>query len=306
MSAPGPLALLAARCWQPLILPRARLMSAACRLALLPLLAARRWQPPVILLRPGLIRAACWLLLCALLAAAAESPAETAFAQGQAAYTAEDFKKSVELFEKAATFEPKVSRYHHWLGKAYGQRADRERSFGLARKSVGSFQRAADLDPRSVPALADLFEYYLHAPRIVGGGEGKARALLPRLKELSPADAHRAEASWHLKKKDYPAAEQSFRQALDAEPSRVGRYLDLASFLDDRRRHDDAAALLERAAKVAPDSAELLFARARHLVAAKKDPAQARRMLEQYLKAARLPDDPPLSEARALLQQLGA
>lgn len=251
------------------------------------------------------------MLLLLLLAAGQE--AESLFKQGVAAYAAENYQHAAELFERAIEGDPKVSRYHHWAGKAYGRRAERVnvlRAAGLAKKVRAAFERAVELDGKNLEALACLFEYYLEAPGIMGGGEEKARAAAARLAGLSAAEGHRAQASLLLKSKDHqPAAERELRQALELEPDKVSRLLDLASFLADRQRYAEAELLFDRAAKLSPEAPELLFARARLLVVSKrvvskKDASQARRLLEQYLRSPRGPDDPPPSEVESLLKKL--
>ena len=245
------------------------------------------------------------MLLLLLLAAGQE--AESLFKQGVDAYTAENYQQAAELFERAIEGDPKVSRYHHWAGKAYGRRAERVnilRAAGLAKKVRAAFERAVELDGKNLEALACLFEYYLEAPGIMGGGEEKARAAAARLAGLSAAEGHSAQASLLLKSKDYNAVERELRQALELEPDKLSRLLDLASFLGDRQRYTEAEVLLDRAAKLSPEAPEVLYARARLLVVSKKDAAQARRLIEQYLRSPRGPDDPPPSEAESLLKKL--
>ena len=84
-----------------------------------------------------------------------------------------EFKKAQEYFEKAIAADPGNSVYHHWLGKAYGRRAETS-SFitapGFASKARQSFEKSITLDPRNKEALSDLFEYYVEAPGFLGGG----------------------------------------------------------------------------------------------------------------------------------------
>ena len=238
---------------------------------------------------------------------AAAADVEPLFSAGVAAYAAEDYERALKSFEEAVRLKPDESRYHHWMGKAAGRRAERVnplRATGLARKTRTAFERAVELDPSSPGPLFDLFQYYLEAPGILGGGEDKARAAIERLAKLSARHGHHARAELLAKRKEYPAAEQEYRRALEADPAALGVYLDLAVFLTRRDRLHDALALLDRAAKAAPNSPAPLYARGQCLVIAKKDPQKARQLLEQYLKAARQPDDPPPSEARDLLRQL--
>jgi Tfp pilus assembly protein PilF len=125
------------------------------------------------------------------------------------------------------------------------------------------------------------------------------------LAAISAAEGHRAQALLFAKKKDWPAAEREYRRALEGEPEKVGRLLELATFLAQRDRHAEADALFDRAAQLAPDSPEYLFARGKQLALARRHPQQARELLERYLKSPRQPDDPPRSEVEALLKKLG-
>ena len=244
-------------------------------------------------------------LLFALAAGARE--AEPLFAEGLEAYAVEDYERAASLFEQAAQLQPSVAKYHHWFGKACGRRAERvffTRAMGMAKKVRASFERAVELDGENVQILADLFEFYLEAPGFLGGGEDEARAIAARLAGLNPAEGHRARAVLLAKKKDYVGAEKEFRRALELEPTKVGRLLDLASFLAGRSRHAEADALFDRAAELAPNSPEYLFARGKQLALAKRNPRQARELLEQYLRTPRQPDDPPPSEVQGLLKKL--
>ena len=253
---------------------------------------------------PALVLAA---VLALRLPAAAED-AEKLFSAGQQAYAAEDYERAVSWFEQAVQIQPSVSLYHLWLGRACGRRAERvffTRAIGLAKRTGAAFQKAVELDGSSIEALNDLLDFYLQAPGMVGGGEEKAPPLAARLARLSPAEGHRAQSLMLANKKDWAGAEAELRRALDIEPSKPGRLLELASFLSERGRAAEADALFDRAAGLAPDSPEYLFARGRHLVESKRNPETARQLLEQYLQSPRRPDDPPPSQVKALLKKLG-
>ncbi len=249
---------------------------------------------------------ACLALALALALTASETP-EKIFQAGQQAYAAEDYEKATSLFEQAIQAQPRTARYHNWYGKACGRRAERAvffRAMGLARKVASSFEKAVDLDPDNTNFLNDLLDFYLAAPALVGGGSDKAPALAERLARISVPEGHRARALILAKKKDYEEAEREYRRALELEPDKAGRLLELAAFVAERGRYGEADALFDRAARLAPDSPEYLFTRGKKLAVAKRDPQQARELLERYLKSARKPDDPPPSEVEALLKKL--
>lgn len=247
------------------------------------------------------------LLALALTLTASQTP-EKLFQAGQQAYAGEDYEKAMSLFEQAIHAQPQTARYHNWYGKASGRRAERVaffRAMGLAKKVAASFEKAVELDPDNTDFLNDLLDFYLAAPSVVGGGSDKAPALAERLAKISAPEGHRAQALILAKKKDYAGAEREYRRALELEPDKVGRLLDLAAFFAERGRHSEADALFDRAAQLGPDSPEYLFARGKQLAMAKRHPRQARELLEKYLKSARKPDDPPPSEVEALLKRLG-
>src|SRR3954447_20505464 len=81
-----------------------------------------------------------------------------------------DWDRGVSDCEKAVTLAPDNSQFHLWLGRIYGEKADKA-SFltaaGLARRVAREFEAAVHLNPRNVDARTDLAEFYLEAPGIV-------------------------------------------------------------------------------------------------------------------------------------------
>ena len=227
---------------------------------------------------------------------------------GKSAFMLGDFKKSTELLERASTIDSGKSEYFHWLGKALGRRAETA-SFltapTLAVECRKAFERAVQLNPSNVEALNDLFEYYLEAPGFLGGGLDKAEALAKRIAPLNTAEHHFALAKLAEKRKDTKTAEQEYRKPVQADPGEAGRLIDLARFLARHGRLPESDRLFQDAQRLAPGAANVLFARASVLVETKRDPREARRLLELYLKTPLTPDDPPRDEARKMLAKLG-
>ncbi len=117
------------------------------------------------------------------------------FLTGKCWYYAGDFKKAVESFERAAASDPRNAAYQNWLGKAWGRRAENANVFqapGFASRAREAFEKAVALDSTHLESLNDLFQYYLEAPGLLGGGLDKARGLLPRIKQADPAEYHSA------------------------------------------------------------------------------------------------------------------
>jgi len=226
---------------------------------------------------------------------------------GKAHYGKGDFKAATEALERAVAAEPDNSQYWDWLGKAWGQRASSAiflKAPVYAVRCRKAFEKAVELDPQNREALGDLFSYYLDAPGFLGGGIEKAEKIARRFGELDEAEHQYTLAQLAKKRKDFPSAEKHLRRAMELDPDDAGRILDLAKFLAEQGRITESDRLFERARRVAPGSPKVLFERAAVFLRQKRNPAEARRLLEQYLAADLTPDDPPRREAEALLEKV--
>jgi hypothetical protein len=67
--------------------------------------------------------------------------------------------------------------------------------FPLARKVKTHFEKAVTLNPDNLAARADLVEYYLKAPRILGGGKEKAEV---QAHEISLRDLDEGLRAWDM------------------------------------------------------------------------------------------------------------
>src|SRR5258708_3996544 len=125
----------------------------------------------------------------------------------------------ISACEKATALEPSNGLYHLWLGRAYGEKADRAgflKAAGLAGKVRTEFERAVEFSPNSWEARTDLAEFYLEAPSMVGGGKDKALSQAELIAPLNPAMAHWVKGRLAEKNKDNSAAEKEYRAAIDA------------------------------------------------------------------------------------------
>lgn len=234
--------------------------------------------------------------------------ADELFLLGRAHYQLGDYKKAVEALQKAAEARPGDAGIWLWLGRAWGRRAETSNMLvapSYASKARQCFEKAVALDPANKEAVNDLFSYYLEAPGFLGGGLEKAQGLVDRIRALDPAEAEYALAQLAEKKKEYSRAEAHLRRAVELAPKQVGRVIDLARFLARRSRIQEADRTLEQAEKLAPGSPRVLFARAEFYIQTRRNPQEARRLIEQYLQSPLTPDDPPRSEALKLLGKIG-
>jgi tetratricopeptide (TPR) repeat protein len=225
---------------------------------------------------------------------------------GKAYFRKKEFKKASDFLQQAVAADPSNSAHQHWLGKAFGRRAEAS-SFltapHYASKCRKAFETAVELNPGNLEAMNDLFSYYLEAPGFLGGGFDKAAALAERIGELDQAEYHYAQAQLAKKRKQYAAAEEHLRRAIDLAPGQVGRLIDLAKFLAERGRVEESDTAFQRARQIAPDSAKVLFETARTYLEGNRNLAAARELLEQYVSSSLTPEDPPREQAEELLDK---
>jgi Flp pilus assembly protein TadD len=225
---------------------------------------------------------------------------------GKDHFMLEDYKKAVELFEKAAALAPSNSEYMLWLGRAYGRRAESANWFSApsqASKARQCFEKAVALDPYNHEALNDLFDYYLNAPGFLGGSLEKADAIAKRIDRERPAEAQFELAQLAEKRKQFAAVEPHLRRAMELAPRDPGRVIDVARYLAKRGQIEESDALFAHAQEMAPDRPRLLFAIAKTYIEAHRKPAEAQTLLRRYLASDLTPDDPPRRAAEKLLKQ---
>ena len=225
---------------------------------------------------------------------------------GQCWFYQGEYHKASQALEKAVAREPNNSMVWTWLGRSYGRRA--ETAFPLAAPSLATrareaFERAVKLDPANGEGMGDLFEFYLDAPALFGGGVDKARALVAQITKNDAAEGHFANARIEEKQKLNEAAEADLREAIALAPGQPGRIIDLAQFLARRGRFGESDQAFAQAAKLEPDAPRLLYARAETWIKAKRNLVQAKELLNRYLKASLTPDDPTRADARRLLKK---
>ncbi len=224
---------------------------------------------------------------------------------GKAHFMAGQFKEAAANLEKAVLEDSGNADYYDWLGRAYGRIAEQASfmsALGYARRTVRAFERAVELDSSNLEALSDVFEYYLQAPGIAGGGMGKAENVARRIAELSKAEYHWARARMAQQRKDAAAAEREFRAALESAPNEVGRTLDLATFLCSVGSYSESEALFRAAEEKYPASPKVLYAHAAAHIQSKRNLDEADAMLERYFQLQLTPDDPARREAAELMR----
>src|SRR4030081_2695807 len=160
----------------------------------------------------------------------------------RAYFMLEEWDRGISACERAVNLAPQNSLYHLWLGRIYGEKADRAgfmSAAGLAKKVRGEFERAVELDPKSWQARTDLAEFYLEAPGIVGGGKDKALKQAGAVASLIPARTHYTNGRIAEKNKDTATAEREYRAAIEASHGGAHAWLNLALFYRHQNRLDE-------------------------------------------------------------------
>jgi Flp pilus assembly protein TadD len=226
---------------------------------------------------------------------------------GQNYFMLGEYRKASESLEKAVALEPDDAQCLLWLGRAYGRRAETSNPFsapGYASKARQMFERAVAVDPSDKEALGDLFDFYLDAPSFLGGGQSKAEALAARVSQIDPAEGLYYQAQIDDRHSQYDSAEQKLRKALEIAPTQPGRFLELAKFLAKRGRFAESEAMFDEAARLSPNNPHQMFDRASLYITQRRNLAEARVLLERYLRLPLTPNDPPRDRAELLLKKI--
>jgi tetratricopeptide (TPR) repeat protein len=178
---------------------------------------------------------------------------QNAEAYGQlcrAYYFVEDYDNAISNCERAIQLDPKNSRYHLWLGRALGDKADHSGPFtgmSLAKKVVSQFEQAVQYAPNDVQARTDLAEFYGSAPSIVGGGDDKARKIAEETVKLDPVAAANMRAQSALSQKDYPTAEREAKMAIELSKGSPRSVLELARIYGKQKHWKEMEATIQQA-----------------------------------------------------------
>jgi tetratricopeptide (TPR) repeat protein len=206
------------------------------------------------------------------------------------------YDAAVSSAEKAVAINPKDSNYHRWLGEAYGAKADHASmlsAYSLARKTQKEFDAAVQLDALNFDAQQDLIQYDCTAPGMVGGGEEKAQPLIEKLMKMDAAEGHYATGICRAQKKDYAAADAEFAKALDGKPKTANRIYDIGDYFVQRKNAEKLLAVAAAGEDLAPHDPRGKFYRGVALILQGEKPAEAEKLLKDYLQLAPMNSDYP-------------
>jgi|ERR1700691_2673365 tetratricopeptide (TPR) repeat protein len=216
----------------------------------------------------------------------------------------EQWNPGIDACEKAVSLDPENGTYHLWLGRIYGEKADHSNFITgarLASRVRNEFETAVRLDPNSIDARADLADFYLQAPAIIGGGKDKAEAQAQEIAKVDPAQAHRVKARIAEEEKDYVRAESEYRVAVQLSEGKAGAWLNLARFYRRVGRLDEMRDAIHHATAPATNRPDLLLDAAQMLVDTGGNLPEASQFLRRYMSSSGMVQDAPLFKAHYLL-----
>ena len=168
-------------------------------------------------------------------------------------YQMEEWDRAITNAERAVATDLKSSVYHEWLGRIYGEKADRCGWFcgmKFAKKAREQFATAVELNDHNFSAMQALIEFDCSAPGIVGGGEDKALKEIEKLSSLDAAEGHYARGNCRRQKKDFAEADAEFTKALESNPKSVDLVYDIGDYAMKRDQADRLAAVVEAGEKL--------------------------------------------------------
>ncbi len=215
-----------------------------------------------------------------------------------------NWDRGISACEKAIALDPNNSRYHMWMGRIYGEKANDVIFFkaaSLAGKVRNEFEAAVRLDPNNVDARSDLGEFYLEAPGIVGGGRDKAEAQARALAALDPAKAHYLYGRIAEKRKDPAEAEKEYRAAIEASHGSALTWFNLALFFRHQQRWDDMEGAIQHAVSAQVDRPEIIMESGEVLLRSGRNFPAAVQYLRRYLALNSKVEEAPAFKAHYLL-----
>lgn len=221
-------------------------------------------------------------------------------AAGRAALDRKDSEKAVQLFTRVIAAQPTNAEAYYRRGLAYGDLAQRGnflKQASLAKKTQSDFERAVELDPNHLDARFMLINFYLLAPRIMGGGEDKALAQAAEIRKRDALEGHRAHARVYGHQKKADLARKEYVDAVRENPKSARAHYMLAGFLMSEENWSGALHELEMALALDPAFMPACLRFGAHAALTRGNHARGEEALRKYLTHTPGENEPPLSSA---------
>lgn len=146
--------------------------------------------------------------------------AEAQFYLGRISLDKQNLDDAADYFEEATEANGKVASYFEYLGNTYGmiaRDANVVRQGFLAPKMKTAWEKAVELDPKTIGARLSLIQYYLQAPGFMGGSVDKAIETAKQILQLDAAQGHRQLGMIYEHEKKIAEAEKEYQAMVAAD-----------------------------------------------------------------------------------------
>lgn len=166
--------------------------------------------------------------------------------------------KAADYADKALAVDPTKSRYHLLRGNALGLRAQQVsmlRALTMVGDIRSAYEKAVELDPRSRPARFALFNFFLVAPSVAGGGLDKAQTFAEQTAAVDNAASHQMKGQILSRQKKTEAAYAELKQALAADPRLPSLHNTMGYQAIELKQFDTAIEHFQKQVELQPDNA---------------------------------------------------
>lgn len=225
--------------------------------------------------------------------------------QGRAALDRRDYRAASRIFESALAQQPNNAEAHYLLGIAYGRMAEHAmvlRQPDLAWRTRAEFERAVESDPNHLRARFALIEYYMMAPAIFGGDNGKAYQQASEIRHRDAEKGHRAYAMIYTHERRFDLARDEYASMVHDAPQSAEAHYTYALFLSQRNNYKVAADEFEATVRIDPSNMPAWFHIGRIASITKQNLPRGAEALRKYLSyTPQGEDDPSPAQAQTLL-----
>jgi tetratricopeptide (TPR) repeat protein len=146
-----------------------------------------------------------------------------------------EFEKAETWLKQAIALNDNNADYHVAMGSLLGEIAMDSNLIKqgiLASRIKNEFEIAARLDPKNIEARWMLVNYYIRAPKFMGGDLEKGKAVADEIMKLNPAEGNTAWGSIWRSEKRNDLAEKNYQTAITMAPDSLKYYFALARFYE--------------------------------------------------------------------------